>query len=467
MTAIANQIDASATLAELVTSTSFQDISATAIKAARLDLLDTLACTIAGRRAMGVPEITDYVLNQGGTEHSAVWGTGHRVPPAAAAFVNGTAGHALDYDDKHPAITHTGVTVIPPALASAQARGVSDLRDVLTAIVLGIEVADRMAHAVVDGPGVTGWLLTPLVGYFGSAAATAKIYGLDTLAVRHALGFAYIQTSGNGQSTLDGALGKRMQAGFAARGGVFAADLAAAGLTAPLNALEGARGFYHVYHRDRYQPESLRRSVEQMWLVEEATYKPFPCCGWTHAALEGGMQLAADGITAEEIERIEVGVNAQAFASVGTALPHRYTPKTPVDAQFSIPYTLATAFTTGNVTLADFTDDALAEPTRIALAAKVTVGIDEEIEQKWGRGVSPSRVLAHLTDGRVVEKFVLDPLGELSRPMTESDLVTKFHTCADYAGMVRNTADRIIDLALNGCGVGSATELNNLLELKV
>lgn len=463
----ATNVDAANTLARLVVETSFQDLTSTAIEAVRLDVLDTLGCAIAGRGALGMAEANKVLGDTGGASVAGIWGTGKKLPATSAAFINAAAGHALDFDDKHPAITHTGVTTIPPALAAAEAAGVSTMEELLTAIVLGIEVADRMAHAVLDGPGVTGWLLTPLVGYFGAAAAAAKLYGINEVGVQNALGFAYIQASGNGQSTLDGALGKRLQAGFAARGGVFAAELAAAGLTGPSNSLEGERGFYRVYHRNRYIPDVLRRSTRDMWLVEEATFKPFPCCGWTHAALECAQLAASDGITEKQIHSVTIGVNAQAYASVGSPLSRRYQPVTPVDAQFSIPYTFSTAFTTGNVTLEDFTDEALQEPRRLELASKVLVEVDPEIEEKWGRGVSPARATIQLVDGRQIEKFVEVPLGELSRPMDKHALRTKFRTCTDYAGMNPALSDEIAILILEGTGPGSVGELSAALNRAV
>ncbi|BCB90031.1 hypothetical protein Psuf_073440 [Phytohabitans suffuscus] len=324
-TRVGHDVDGAVRLAALVAGTATADLPAATLETARTDLLDTLGCAIGGANAMGVPQARALVLEWGGAPVASVWGSGRRTAPPDAAFANAMSGHALDYDDQHPGICHTGVSVVPAALAAAETYGVTDLREVLAAIVLGTEVADRISVAALDGPGVTGWLLTPLCGYFGAAATAARLAGLDAARTGHALGFAYVQASGNGQSTLDGALAKRMQPAFAARGGVFGAALAGRGLTAPVNALEGTRGYFHVYHRDRYDPHRLHDGLGDSWLIDSATYKPYPCCAWTHASLECAVELRDLGVAAADVVSVDVGVNAQAYASAGTPLPRRYT----------------------------------------------------------------------------------------------------------------------------------------------
>jgi 2-methylcitrate dehydratase PrpD len=455
-------VDAAVRLAALVAETATADIPAATIETARTDLLDTLGCAIAGENAMGVPEARMLALEWGGAPIASVWGTGRRTTPPDAAFANAVSGHALDYDDQHPGICHTGVSVIPAALAAAETAGVTDLRDVLAAIVLGTEVADRIAVAPVDGPGVTGWLFTPLCGYFGAAAAAARLAGLDPVRTGHALGFAYVQTSGNGQSTLDGALAKRMQPAFAARGGVFGAALAQRGLTAPINALEGKRGYFHVYHRDRYDPDRLHDGLGESWLIDSATYKPYPCCAWTHAGLECAIALRDRGIAAADIVSVEVGVNAQAYASAGSPLRRRYTPQTPVDAQFSIPYTFAAAFLTGGVGLADFSPDALARPDVLALAGRVQARIDPEIDAREGREVSPAAATATLGDGSTATVQVWSPRGRGERVMTRDDIVRKFHGCCAYADRSPEIANRLADVILTG-GADAVEHLCELL----
>jgi 2-methylcitrate dehydratase PrpD len=441
--------DAVADLTAMIECTRLEDLAAHTVKAARLSLLDTIGCAIAGRKADGVAAVQDLILTTGGRGQSSVWGTGRSVPAEAAAFANAMAGHALDYDDQHPGVLHTGVCVVPAAIAMAEATGLRSIEPLLEAIVVATEVADRLAVATTTGPGVSGWLLTPLCGYFGAAAAAAKIAGLGSKAVRNALGFAYVQTSGNGQSTLDGALAKRMQPGFAARGGVFAAQLAERGLTAPWNSLEGQRGFFHVYHKDKYDREALRSGIGDRWLIDTATFKPYPCCAWTHAALECGLMLHGK-VEAADIASVQIGVNEQAYQSTGTPLARRYRPKTEVDAQFSIPYMFALAAIYGEIKLTDFNAAFLAREEVAAIAELVTVYVDAELEGAHGREISPARAMVKFVDGSSQESVVLEPRGMGDRPLHRVEILAKFQSCCEYGALPKESSERIANIVLDG-----------------
>jgi 2-methylcitrate dehydratase PrpD len=454
--------DAAAAFARLVADTRTDALPKPAVEAARLSLLDTIGCAIAGTRAAGVAPVRELLLAKGGAEQSAVWGTGRRLPATEAAFVNAMSGHALDYDDQHPGVLHTGVCVVPAALAAAQAVGLDDLDEIVAAVVVATEVADRLAVAVLDGPAVTGWLLTPLCGYFGAAAAAARVSGLDAELTRHALGFAYVQASGNGQVTLDGALAKRMQPAFASRGGVFAVELARHGLTGPTDSLEGRRGFFHVYHRDRYSRELLLGALGSKWQIEAATFKPYPCCAWTHAALETALTLRDRGLTAADLESVVIGVNAQAYQSTGTPLPRRYRPQTEVDGQFSIPYIFATAFVTGGIGLADFQPEGLHRAEVLAVADRVKVQVDADLEANNAREISGARAVVHGPDGAVVEALVKEPLGRGERLLSRADIESKFRQCCEYGSRSPDYADALIALVAKG-GANGAGELFEML----
>ncbi len=182
------------------------------------DLIDTLACAAAGRAADGVTHLRGLFADWGGKPEAGVWFDRLRLPAPEAAFVNGVAAHAVEFDDTHDeAIVHAGITVVPAVLAAAERRGEIGGDELLAAVVVGVDVACRLALGVTAGPGESGWLLTPLCGTFGAAAGAARALGLDFEQTLHALGLAYAQAAGNGQATIDGALAKRLQAGLAAR----------------------------------------------------------------------------------------------------------------------------------------------------------------------------------------------------------------------------------------------------------
>jgi 2-methylcitrate dehydratase PrpD len=450
-TATATQ-DAAADLASMVWRTNAAQLPPATLNTARLAVLDTVGCAFGGMAADGVAAVRSLVLDWAGRPLASVWGTGRAVAPAEAAFANAMCGHALDYDDQHPGVLHTSVSVVPAVLAAAETHQVTNLEDLLAAIVLGTEVADRLAIATLDGPGATGWLLTPLCGYFGAAAAAAKVTGLDETGIRHAMGLAYVQASGNGQSTLDGALTKRMQPAFAARGAVYGTELVRRGITAPVDSLEGRRGYFRVYHRDRYSRELLVGGLGESWLLDVATFKPYPCCAWTHTSLECGLRLRERGVDPAQIREVTIGVNQQAYQSTGTPLPRRYEPATEVDAQFSIPYMFALALATGGVRLADFQPDALRRPEIRAVAGKVRVHVDQELDELNSREITGSRTVARLVDGSTVELVIEQPVGFGDRRLTEPDLLRKYDECCRHGGRTPGAAARTAELILRGTG---------------
>lgn len=201
--------------ARFIARTPYEVLPRDAVEAAKKDLLDTLGAAIAGSSAAGGREVAELAAEWGGAAQSTVWVYGQRVPAHHAALANGDMAHALDFDDTHDrAILHAGVTTIPALLAAAEhasalGRPVSG-KTALAALVTSIDLKARMGLAIRRGPGDTGWIYTPLLGFFAAAAAAARAYGLDEERTLHALGIAYAQASGNNQCVPDAALTKRL-----------------------------------------------------------------------------------------------------------------------------------------------------------------------------------------------------------------------------------------------------------------
>ncbi|MFH1486358.1 MAG: MmgE/PrpD family protein, partial [Chloroflexota bacterium] len=215
-------MDAAVALAKNAARTRYSDIPVEAVEATKKDIIDTLGTTMAGSAAAGGREIAELMRESGCGGKSTILVYGGKVCAENAAMANGSMGHALDYDDTHDAaILHVGVTTVPAAFAIAEQIGRVNGRDFITAVTLGIDVICRLGLANKEGPAEPGgWILTPLYGYFGAAIAAGKLLGLDEVGLINAMGIAYSQTAGNHRCIDDGALTKRMQAGFAAKGGV-------------------------------------------------------------------------------------------------------------------------------------------------------------------------------------------------------------------------------------------------------
>src|SRR3989442_5709662 len=238
--------DPAFTLAAHVCQTTFAALPASAVRATKRDILDTLGAALGGSVAPGVAELTRVVKHWGGREESSVWLLGGRVPAPKAALVNATMGHALDFDDTFDRAgnIHPGISTLAASLAVAEWCGGISGRACVLAVTLGLDVACRVAlAATVD----RGWHRTAAMGIFGATAAAGKLLGLSVEQMVHAFGIAYSQAAGNRQCIVDGALTKRLQAGQAASSGVFAAGLARGGFSWGHPVLAGRLWVFSVF----------------------------------------------------------------------------------------------------------------------------------------------------------------------------------------------------------------------------
>lgn len=443
-------MDAALLVARHVAALSFDALPRSAVDAARRNLLDTLGVAIAGAGAPGCREVARAVLDSAPGSHAWVWGTGRMSSAADAALANGTMAHALDFDDTHDAaVLHAGVSTVPAALAIADRLGGVSGTHLLTAVAAGLDLACRLGVATRLPPIASGWAYTALFGLFGATVAAGKLMRLDAERVAHAIGIAYAQAAGNSQCMPDAALTKRMQAGLAARTGVLSATLAAAGVTGTANTFEGRHGLARVYLRDEFDRDRLLDALGTRFEHEQLGYKPYPSCRHTHNAIDVALQLAhAHDIDAANVERIDVAVNGDAYLNVCTPAEVKARPRGVVDAQFSIPFCIATALTRRDVFIDAFTDGALRDSHVLRLASRVHARIDDDMQQRFGRAVTPAAVTIAMKDGAVHGGRSDVPRGGVDNPMDFDALADKFRRCARHAGgpHFNAKAARIIDM---------------------
>ncbi|NBT56410.1 MAG: MmgE/PrpD family protein, partial [Betaproteobacteria bacterium] len=381
--------------------TTINSLPAAAIAAVKTNLFDTLSCAVAGSSAAAVAEVRDLVTSWGGTPQATVLVFGDKLPAHHVAWINGTMAHARDYDDTHDAaVLHAGVSVVPAALAAAELVGGVSGGDLIAAIAVGLETISRLGIATKISIVESGYMYTSLFGHFAATLTAARVLGLDQAQTVNALGIAYSQVAGNHQVTRDAALTKRMQPGFAAMAALVSVQLAQRGIRGAQATFEGADGFLRVYLHDRCDRDVLRDGLGQRFEFVELSYKPYPCCRFNHTTIEAALQLRAKaGIRPEDVRRVRVGLNHQAYQAVCTPVEVRKAPRTIVQAQFSIPYVVACALVDGAVGLGHFTQEALARPDLLAVAQKVDAYVDDDIEKKFGRNVTPALVHIEMADG--------------------------------------------------------------------
>jgi 2-methylcitrate dehydratase PrpD len=418
-------------LARFACGLSTDQLPASVIAAAKANVFDTLACAAAGSGARGVAEARELAIEWGGAPQATILAFGDKVPAHHAAWVNGTMAHARDYDDTHDAaILHAGVSVIPAALAAAEWHGGTRGGDFITGVAAGLETICRLGVATQIGIIESGFMYTSLFGHFAATVAAGRVVGLDVAQMVNALGIAYSQVAGNHQVTRDGALTKRMQPGFAAQAALVSVQLARRGVRGAQATFEGVDGFLRVYLRDRCDRGALRKGLGEHYEFTQLSYKPYPCCRFNHTGIDAALALRASaGVRADHVRRIRVGVNRQAYEAVATPVDVRKAPGTVVHAQFSLPFTVATAIVDGRVELGHFTDASIRREDILALAQRVDVFVHDDIDRKWGRNVSPAELGIEMDDGTTHTLRVDWPLGHPRRPMSTADFDAKAVDC--------------------------------------
>lgn len=248
------------------------------------------------------------------------------------------------------------------------------------------------------------------------------------------MGIVYSSVAGNHQVTRDASLMKRAQPGLAAQAAVVAVQLARKGIRGAQNTFEGADGFFRVYLHGEVDAGVVREGLGERFELLNLSYKPYPCCRDTHSAIDAILDLRANhGRAADEIDFIRVGTTAGGYQMVCVPEAVRLAPRTIVEAQFSIPYTVAAAWIDGRVGIGHFSDEGLARQDILALTARVRPYVDDAIEREWSRFVPPAQVEIHFRDGTVVATRVDHAKGHPANPMSQGEFTSKAFDCLTFA----------------------------------
>ena len=459
-------MDATFLFAKNLTTIRYEDLPTGVVEATKKQVLDLLGVALGGFSKPGPKELREIVREWGGKEESSIIGCMQKVPAPNAAHVNATMAHALDYDDVHEtAIMHSGVAVIPTCMAMAERKGNVTGKEFITAIALGADMMCRLALATTPGtrPLNTGWHLTTLYGFLGAAGTAGRMLGLNEEEIVNAIGIAYHQCSGNGQCVIDGALTKRMGPGFSVKGGITAALLAEKGVTGAKNCLEGEMGLYKLYHRGNYDSKALTIDLGKTFEGINVAIKPYPCCRGVHPAIDAALALVDENkLKAVDMQKIQLSVSEGHYHLLCEPEDAKLNPRNPVDAQFSIPWGVATAIFRRQVTLEDFIDKAIKSKDILDLTKKMSIKIDSTLNRAVN--IEPTRVEITTKEGNVYSKEVAYPLGSLERPMTFDDCARKFRDCAKQ--LSKEQTDRVVELIGRLEQVADIRGLVNLLRLE-
>ncbi len=457
-------LDAAEIIAEHVSDTRYTDLPDAAVSAAKKVVTDLLGVTVAGSSSPESLQVLGLVRSWAGRGESRVLVHGDRVPAPDAGLVNGVMGRARDFDDVHEAaVLHPSVSVVPAALAAAELRGGVTGREFITAVVLGVDLTCRLGMAPEMGPNVSGMSTTWQCGAFGSAAAACRVLGLDAEETLNALGIAYSQASGNQQSIIEGATVVRVQQGLTTRAGVTSALLAMTGVTGPKEPLEGRFGYYPVYQRGEYDRAALLDGLGERYEIVNTSIKPYPCCKWTHQAIEAALDIVNEvSVKPEDVEAVEVRLNRQAYNLVCEPIQLKRQPRSVVDAQFSVPFTVAAAIVRG-VSLDTFTEEGIRDPEILEMAQRVKATVDPGIEARYGREIAPEIVEVTTTDGETHVRLVEHVKGSPRAPMSLDEVKQKFRRCMAYSAkpMPREKVEEFLEAA---AGLEKLSDASTLID---
>jgi 2-methylcitrate dehydratase PrpD len=392
--------------------------------AAKVALMDTLGCALAGFPEPAAVLARDHVADMDARPVASVWGSSLRTTPAEAAFANAVATHVLDFDDTLATLRgHASAPTLAVALAVGEQVGASG-KAILLAYAIGIDVAGKLGRIFGDSHYLKGWHNTATVGVFAATAVAAKLRGDDARTLRNAWGIAAAQCAGVLRNF--GTMSKSFQAGHAARSGVVAEDLARRGYTANESIFDGDESFQRLYGSNVEDGGQYIARLGDPWdLVQPGmNYKRWPCCYCSHRGIGGIIDLMdAHGIKPSEIEKVRIGFPP------GADEPLAYDdPQTGLEGKFSAQYPVAALLLDGKLNLQSFTDEMVQRPAVRAWLAKIERYRVPDTKVYSGT-VGYTDITVKTARGEFSRRVDRGP-GSRVWPISERDHQDKFLSCA-------------------------------------
>ena len=425
-------------LGRFVAEVSFEKLPAAALDVARVGFIDCIATMIAGSHDPA-PQLLRKALEPPGGDASLYF-SGDRAPAPEAAWINGTAGHALDYDDV-ALRGHPSTVLVPAILAEGEALGASG-RDMLAAYVAGYETWAELAWRDPGHHHRKGWHPTGIFGPIGAAAACAVLRGLDADRATSAIALAASQSSGVMANF--GTMTKPFHAGRSAHSGLIAARLAGVGFTASQDALEHPQGFLSaVSPAGEVDRETPAAGLGREWRIakQRLGIKKYPACYCTHRALDAILALLdARPLKPEEIARITVSLS-----DMHALILRNHNPQTGLEAKFSIEFAMAASVIARRAGLAEYTDDFVRRADVQDLMRRVAIVTNQNYDPEMSGASVWDQVRVELAGGGTIEsEKVRRAKGHADRPLSEAELFEKFRACLD-AGGARITPEALFD----------------------
>jgi 2-methylcitrate dehydratase PrpD len=428
------------------------------VRRAKGALLDSLGCTLFGSLQPWSRIMAEEILAESPRGRSTIIGRTQTVAAPAAALCNGTATHGFELDDLlDEAIVHPGAIIVPAALAAAESADAPGSK-LLLAILAGYEVLNRVGLAAGTECAHRGFHKTTVIGPVGAAVAAGVILDLSTDQLMAATGLACSTSSGikSFAAGSGGGMMKRMHAGRAAESGVRMAQLAARDFTGPPTAIDGKFGLLEVYGGGTARPELMTAGLGKDWAMTAVFVKVYSCCSWIQGAIQQLVALRGPKpLAPDDVKQVRIGVSRYAAKNNGEPAP-----VDTMGAQYSFPYCAALALAGDPTDPGMYLQEAIGDPGRRALARRVELYTDEQMEAAYPKHYG-SRVELALANGERRESFVLDPHGFPADPVTEPERIEKFTRLAGHA----RPAGRVEDIVRAIQRAETLSSVRELMEL--
>lgn len=432
-----------------IVDTHFEDFDKETVELAKNRIIDVLGCVIGGVNAAGNTALLNLVTKWGGSEESTIFIHGGKAPAQNVAMLNTIMARSYDFEvmsytiDGQVLASHHAATLVPTALALGEATSANG-KEVITAMLVGDDMAARVQAASEGHPIRLGWDGCGTLSHLGATATASRLLGLDKFQTRNAFGIVLNTIASAIQSLWDGATTFKLGQGTAARNGIFSAELAKEGWTGVEDALLSKKGYFFLYANGCKDPKIMTKDLGRKY-YGESYFKPYPCGMPNHVAIDCALEiLRKHHIDAEDIAEVVIYLPPGTMDWSYYAKPFIIRDYPHGDAIFSYPYTVATALLHGRVGLQNFTEEAIHDPKVNVLTANTRL---EEAPE--GEGIDPRgiKLLVKMKDGSEYTESGAPNREWVKRPTPREKIAAKFWHQVDFSQTVsRKNAEKLIAL---------------------
>ena len=411
----------------------YEDLPPEVVAMAKRCILDSFGCGVFGAQTPWTQSVTRVVNSLGQAPRASAWGQTGKADVLGASFINGTSAQGYELDDCHDqSMSHYGAGVIPSVMACSEDFGDVSGKDMILAVVAGFELGTRIGNTVSPSAFHTGFHPCGLTSTFGSAAAIAKLIGLDTDRYVSALGLAGSQAAGL-MAAQFGAMAKRFHSGKASQNGIIAAYCAREGLTGVRDVLEAEYGGFCSSYSREYDLSWATKGLGKDWEILKNGFKRFSSLASSQTSAEALRILREKhGLRGEDVAKVDIGTTNMVFVHCGWPYQPMNPPET-IAAQMNLPFTAAVMLLEGNAFIDQYQDAKLTDPTIMDLASRIVVSVDPELDAMGKDEMRAVRVTLTMRDGRVFKHEQIYRPGHFKNPIPDAQLRAKFR---DLAGRV-------------------------------